>query len=226
MSVPYWSTTTRGFEGPDYAPNRHDTVRLKGMYLPGICKIKALPTREYDREKAPGRDGATIIMQGYLPGPIDIEVLLWMPIHFELWEGIVDKLWGAPGKLAPGAAKKQTAASIEDAAKLAEERAIEISHPATDVMKIHRVVITGISLPEPGPQPQSRVVNIKCLEFVPSPTAQQTAVVKGTDSALPETSALYQHTPKNAGGTGAGPSPGLTDGGPHGPPRSRNRGSI
>jgi hypothetical protein len=227
-SSPFWGRGTKGWEGFGltegvYPPNPADLCRLKGLYLPGKASVKALPTQDFTREKAPGRDGGTIIMQGYLPGPIDIELLMWKPEQYVIWQSVLKEIWRRPGKISAGfsdrgtefdtAGQKKAAerALIAQGAKLAEERAIEIAHPMLQPYDINRVVITGISLPEPGPVPGSKVVNIKCMEFVPTPPKLVTTRTKGTAKKVPPPTDLYQF-PNN--GTGA--TPGSTDGGPRG----------
>jgi hypothetical protein len=210
MGTAFWGRGTKGYEGPDYAPNPHDTIVLGGKQLPGVCKVKALPTQEYGREKTPGRDGAAIILQGYLPGPIDIECLMWTPSQWVIFQDILASVWVRPGKLSSGFRERgvvnftkfdkagRQAKTIREGADLAEQRAIDIGHPALQALNITRVVVTGLSVPEVGPFPQSRVVNIKCLEFVPAPKNPQTKVVKGAEKLETPTHTLAPATVNNA----------------------------
>jgi hypothetical protein len=231
VGAAFWGRGDQGYEGPLYAPNPHDLVILGGKKLPGKCEVKALPTQEYGREKAPGRDGAAIILQGYLPGPIDIAVLMWTPEQWEVFQDVMDLVWNRPGKISSGFSKRgqqffssidktaSEAGQISRGAALAEQRAITIGHPALQEANITKVVVTGRSLPEPGPFPQSRIVNIKCLEFVESPKVSKTAVVKG-DAKL----AKPTHTmaPATVNQPGLSPGQGKVDGTPQGAlPRGR-----
>ncbi len=218
MGAPFWASSTKGYEGPVYAPNSHDTVRLKGMYLPGVCKVKALPTQDFSREKAPGRDGGTIIMQGYLPGPIDIEMMIWTKEQWDIWQGIIKEIWRKPGKISAGfsdrgtefdtAGSKKAAerSQIAAGAALAEDRAIAISAPQLQPYDISRVVVTGISLPEPGPVPQSRIINIKCMEFVPPPPKAVTTRMKGSTTKPSDPVDLFRFKSPGSTSTAGGPT--------------------
>lgn len=235
MGAAFWGRGTQGYEGPLYSSNPHDIVILGGLKLPGICEVKALPTQEYGREKAPGREGASIILQGYLPGPIDISVLMWTPRQWEVFQDVMDLVWQPSGKISAGFSKRgqqfyssidktsADASQIKRGAALAEQRAISIAHPALQEAHITKVVVTGRSLPERGPFPQSRIVNIKCLEFVQSPKSAKTKVVKDDAAKLePPT-----HTLPPATVNQRGPSPGqsTTEGTPQGAlPRGRQGG--
>lgn len=197
MPLPFWGSTLRrghGYDGPLYAPNSHDVLVLGNEKLPGTARVDALPEHVYDRQKAQGRDGATLVLRGYLPGPIDIEWTLWTEEQWEKAQEIIPKIWRKPGKLAPpseGEKKSKAALSEAEAAKV-EERALDIRHPGLLWLNVERVVIKGISPPKPGSVPQSRVVHIKCIEFVPPPKVdQQPTVVKGSKSQLKAPSAGF-----------------------------------
>jgi hypothetical protein len=231
VGAAFWGRGTQGYEGPLYAPNPHDLVILGGLKLPGKCEVKALPSEEVGREKAPGRDGASIILQGYLPGPIDIAVLLWTPRQWEVFQEVMELVWVKPGKISSGFSnrgvnfyssiqqKGAEAGQIARGAALAEQRAISIGHPALQEANISKVVVVGRSLPEPGPQPQSRIVNIKCLEFVESPKTAKTKVVKGDAKLEKPTHTL---PPATVNQRGLSPGQGSVDGTPQGAlPRGR-----
>jgi len=85
-------------EGAVFAPNPWDQVSLAGHLLPGVCSAKGLPTLAVDKKKAGGVDGATITVQGYLPGPIEIESLIWTPGQWAEWQTIIAAIWRKPAK--------------------------------------------------------------------------------------------------------------------------------
>jgi hypothetical protein len=209
--IPFWSNSPRGFEGPIYAENPHDSLIIAGMPVPGIVDIKAIPAQDYKTEKAPGRDGGIIIGQGYLPGPIDVEILLWMPEQWEAWLKIEAEIWPAPGKISAGSPTKGASGAIERGGAIASERALSISHPALLAKNISRVVVAGISLPQRGPQPQSRIVNMKLLEFVPPAEKKASRKIDGTaakTSAEPPKAFQYENQPASPAARGeGGPEP-------------------
>lgn len=136
-------------EGALYAPNIWDQVWLAGHKLPGVCSAKGLPTLKIDAKKAGGVDGATITVQGYLPGPIEIESLIWTPDQWSLWQQIIGDIWRIPGKHSK-----------------TSDLAVPISSPGLDWLKINLAVVLGITPPEPGPLRGTRVIKVKSIEFV------------------------------------------------------------
>jgi hypothetical protein len=223
MSEPFWITdTSAGFDGPIYAKNPHRTVFLGGLQLPGLCTVKATPSVQFDRQKVSGGDGASIILRGYLPGPIDIDCEIWLPGQWEIWQDIQDKIWTKPGKLA-GAEKKKGSA-LAAGAKIAEREALDIQHPALRKLGIQRVVLVGISLPEPGSIPQSRVIRLKCMEYVAT-KVNATAKVKGATTAVARDKKLTTEKFPSTNSPGKSPAQ-AGEGGPNGPkPRGAHGGA-
>lgn len=218
----FWGRDRRGYEGQLFAQNLVDTVFLKGLQLPGICTVKALPTQIVDMHKAPGGNGAVLLAQGYLPGPIDIEVLLWTDEQAAHFEKVLAEIWEPPNKIGQRAKEKQAAEITRSAAKLAERNAIAVVHPHLNRWNIQRVVVTGVSLPERGPQPGSRVINIKCMEFVPPAAENATRKFKGAANKPEDTDPLFE-LPKNS--TSLEQSPGKTEGKPS-PARQAQGGGV
>lgn len=163
-SASFWIQDETGVEGPDYSKNLWDTVRLGGVLLPGICAVKGLPMLSFDKKKAGGVDGATITVNGYLPGPIDIECRMWTPSQWQLFVNYVaPKIWRRPNS------------GKTDPAKLAKD----IDHPALAVWGIRSVVVLGVSVIEPAGDPGVRVVRLKCVEHV-APKKSATVTAKGS----------------------------------------------
>lgn len=160
----FWLRTTDGIEGPVIPPNPWDTVILGGESLPGVCVVKGTPTLAFDKKKAGGIDGATITVNGYLPGPIEIEVTMWTPEQFARMKQIAPKLWTKPNK-------KTAAASLKKA----------ITHPAFALWGITAVVVLGVSVPEKGPLEGTKVVKIKCVEYVPTKAQNKTKTAPAVD---------------------------------------------
>ena len=145
-------------EGPAFSDNPWDIVFLNGQPMPGLCKIKAEPVVHFDKKKPGGVDGLTITAQGYIPGAVQIEVLLWTEEQWEFFQAISDTIWTKPKR---GGVIK----------------AIDLSAPGTDLWGIKSIVVEGVSVPEEGPVPQSRIIRIKAVEFVP-PGKTKTNTVK------------------------------------------------
>jgi hypothetical protein len=220
--IPFWGRSARsghGYDGPLYAPNPHDVVQLGNEKLPGICSVEALPEHIYDRQKADGRDGATLILRGYLPGPIDITWTIWTEEQWQKAQEIIAKIWRKPGKLAQASAGKKAASSDEVA--MTEERAIDIRHPGLQLLGVQRVVILGISPLRQGPQPQARVINIKCLEYVPSPATGKVKTNKpvgGSKATIDQGDPAYQQSTNDP--------PSKTEANVNGPAKAPESGGI
>jgi hypothetical protein len=138
MSVPFWNVE-RGQSGPDYATNPWDTCTLNGMKVPGIVTVTVTPREKIDVQKPNGADGGAFIRRGHEPAKVEINVKIWTPNQWKLWQVVLKAIWRQPGKPArqdkPGQAK----------AAVKEIGAIRISHPACDLYSVGSVVIA-----EPG----------------------------------------------------------------------------
>lgn len=227
MAVPFWSINPgKGYMGPIYPVNPVDLVILGGEKLPGICTIKALPAQEISRQKVPGRDGATILWRGYIPGPIDLSCVMWLDAQWQIMQDVIGRLWQKPGKQLAGkgvAPKKESSKALERAVSVAEQAAMDIVHPYLQVLGISRVIMAGVSLPEDGPAPQSKTINFKLLEYVPPGKKSATKKAKGSLPTFARSTTLEGKGPRNAV---AGPSPGEKEAGPYGPPKAPNMGGA
>jgi len=186
-------------ENPTFMSNPWDVVFLNGEPCPGLCRVKAEPTIHFDKKKPGGVDGLTITTQGYIPGPVQIEILLWTPEQWEFFQAVADRIWTKPKR---GGTVK----------------AIDISHPATDLWRIKSIVVEGVSVPEDGPVPQSKIVRIKAVEFLP-PEKTRTATIKAAGKPKRDKHFI---TEKNAEGA---KSPGESETGPAGAKKDTTPGS-
>lgn len=168
----FWDRNQRGYEGPLTSDNPHDVVTLGGIKLPGICKVTAAPSIQLDRQKVADTDSTNWIRRGYLPGPIDIECMVWTPEQWEQLEFAISKLWKRPHKQAPverGTSKKKS--DTKAGAEEARASALTILHPNLALLGIRSVILEKVNLPEPGPVKGSRVVHFLCKEYVADPAS-------------------------------------------------------
>lgn len=200
MALPFWDPVPTTAQGNLYADDPWDTVRLGGRYLPGICTVRGLPTLSFDKKKAGGIDGATITVNGYLPGPIEIDVLLWTQEQWALMQEIAPLIWTRPNK-------KSTAADL----------AIAISHPGLGLWGQSGVVVLGVSVPEKGPIEGTKLIKIKCVEFVPVQKKPRTKTARAASN-------VKLTTPLDPAQNKAGEPPSKTDVHPHGKAVSRKGG--
>jgi len=226
MGLPFWAQTVAGYEGAAYADSDWNVVTIGGQKLPGLGKVRCSPTYATDIQKPNGSDAAAVILRGYVPGPIEIEVLIWTPEHWDLLQAVMTKLWRKPNKSSPldlpGGGKNASAvksaketAALKLGVQALQQAAVSIEHPGLGLYGISQVVVTGVSLPEEGPAPQSKIVRIKCVEYVPATTRKsQTRKTKGTKSLLSAPKVKQNVAERNS----AAAAPSETDGGPKGPP--------
>jgi hypothetical protein len=205
--------------GATYSSRPDEIVYLAGTPFPGICEIKGIAqllvntggggsggAMGTDVKKAPGRDGATITVTGYQPGPFEFSCMFWTLDQWEVLQVLIDSFFTRPNK-------KQ---------KL-KELAHDIHHPHLEMLKIKSAVIQGVTFPEPGPVVGSRVVRFKMFENVPPGPKKKTATVKGSNvGVVPELRKNEQ--PKNA--APAPPSQNKKNLAPSGQPTPPGGGSV
>lgn len=157
------AVTFFGGQGPDFPDNPWDTVFIDGQQLPGLCRVEGLPTLKIDQKKKGGADAITFTATGYLPGPISVEITIWTASQWEIFVRLAKDgtLWRKPRKKAK-----------------AKELAKTISHPALALWGITQIIVQGVSTPEHGPIKFSKVVKLRCLEYVPPDKDDHTKTAK------------------------------------------------
>lgn len=199
--IVFWSPNAPG-TGPTFLSNPWDFAVFNHSQLPGFWKVHGLPTLAIDKKKHAGTDGLAITANGYIPGPVEIEGLLWTPDQWANMQAIAPSIWRRPTKDAGHKFPVALAATIE--------------HPALALWGISKFVVVGVSPPEPGSIRQSMMIKIKGIEFVPLdkttrtktagnpvPLAQQLRPTPGTAPAAPpdQTDAgIHGAAPNTVGG--------------------------
>jgi hypothetical protein len=153
--IPWWGTTAG--EGPTFMPNPWDVAWFNGNALPGKWSVQGLPTLAVDKKKHQGVDGAAITVQGYVPGPIEIEGLIWTRDQWEFFQVFAPGIWRKP-------LKKAKLATL----------AVTIEHPGLALWGISKFVVIGVSPPTDGPIKQSKIIKIKGLEYVATDAVTRT----------------------------------------------------
>lgn len=178
--------------GPLYSDNPWDVVMFTvgGAFvlLPGICKAHGFPTIGIDKKASKGRDGLAFNVNGYIPGPVEIESTIWTLEQWSKWQEIIPRIWRRPN-----------AGSVKGSSL-----AINISYPSLQFAGINSVVIIGISPPQKGSFAQSMVIKLKALEFVP-PGAVNNRPVTAAPGGPPATKHYRTKDappPPSAGGNG------------------------
>lgn len=168
--------------GPLYCDNPWDVVLLAGQKLPGICTIKCEPQLQIDQQKGPKHDGARLTLHGVLPSPIEITVKLWTEAQWSTFVGLIPLWWRKPQKdpKALAALAKANKVTTREAALM--QAATFIYHPGLTPFGITQVVVKGVSLPEDGPEPQTKIVRIKCIEYQPPTKKTSPSKVKAPNA--------------------------------------------
>jgi hypothetical protein len=153
-------------DGPLYSENAWDRVTLNGNEIPGICAVKCESKLQIDQQKGPKHDGALLVVQGVLPSPIDISVTIWTEQQWGTFVELIPLIWRKPNKSGDINSIAKTL-RLSQAAAAQALLAVDIIHPACQMFGINYVIVSGMSQPEDGPVPQSKVIRIKCVQYLP-----------------------------------------------------------
>lgn len=210
MALPFWSrVTSTGYEGDLYSNNPETLIILAGHKLPGVSRVRPAPEHQVDLQKTNGGDGASLVIRGYMPGPIEIETLIWTPPQWDAMQAVIAAVWRKPGKLAITDQKTNDKLSKEQT-KAAQTAAVDVEHPYLALLGITKLIVKGIGTPEPGPAEQSRIVRFKCIEYVPTPKGKDATRIVKPGSTVRAT-ATQAETHKNAAKNSGLVTPSMTD---------------
>lgn len=197
--------------GPTFMPNPKDLIILNDVPMPGKCKIHGLPMLGIDKKKNGGTDGLAMTATGYLPGPIELETVIWTQAQWEFFQAGVPSWWTKPNK------KQKISNKADPKHPLDVPLAKTIVNPMSDLWGIVYVVVLGVSIPEDGPIPQSLLIKFKCHEWTPpgNKNVTRTAgkVVIPEDNRQPASTSLADDAPSNTDLGPSGPGQPTTPGG-------------
>jgi hypothetical protein len=117
-----------------------------------LASVTAFPSKRVDKKKPPGYDGATVIVQGYDPRDVDINVTVWTEPQYRRLAEMLRTLWPP--------VKKPSDPDYFRAA-------FDIQHPALALLRIVKVMIVAVSTLDPGPVAGAMTCKIKCWEWMP-----------------------------------------------------------
>jgi hypothetical protein len=156
--------TAPGYEGPLYATNTWDQVRIGGQILPGIAKVSARPKLKVDPKKGGGIDGANPTIHGYDPTKIDVTWIIWTYEQWLKMQDIVPQIWPTVRKKTP--------------------QALDIYHPTLKLLNIRSCIVVSPSTWESGPWQGGFTMKIECLEFNPSKNKKATTTPTGSKTQV------------------------------------------
>lgn len=197
--------TCPGFDGPTYADSPWDKVfvavpyqGIEQPYTPGQAEVSVQKSRDVDKKKAAGNDGARLTVHGLEPAVVEIRLLIWTPDQLA-W---LAKIWPV---LFPG---PQKVASIPNNARPVTPKQnvatpFDVQHPVLDLHGVRSLIFVGGSGPDPGPVPRSRLFTMRALEFLaPNSKTNSTNTPVSSKGSLLDPEAGYQASgldPNNLG---------------------------
>ena len=162
--APFWLQSTSGIVD---LGNRSewDVCQLGDFVLPGLANV-TLPKkaeRKVDVKSPSGTAKATLTVKGWEPAEVEIQLLLWTPVHWSRWREIRPLL--------------------RDPTDRKESAPFEIYHPVTYDAGIDAILVNGISGIADGSVHGTKTVKISGIEWCPQPkvTGSSTPGVNNTN---------------------------------------------
>jgi hypothetical protein len=200
------ASSLRGISGDIYSRNEWDIVFLDGVGLPGICDVKGIAELKVDNKKAQGKDGSTITITGYLPGPFEVICRVWTPDQLETLSEAIERVWNLPRRPLPNDTRAAQAKRLR--------KPIAIGHPKTTMADIEYCIVRGMGLLEEDSTAGVKLIRFKCQEWRPPGFKNVTATPKKAPGRVAEYAS--GHEPKN--GAPPRPSSNAKNLAPGGPP--------
>jgi hypothetical protein len=207
-------SSLRGISGEIYSTNEWDIVFLDGVGLPGICDVKGIAELKVDNKKTPGKDGSTITITGYQPGPFEVTCKVWMPEQLDILVEAIDRIWNLPRRPLPNDTRSAQLKRLR--------KPLSIGHPKTTIFEINYCIVRGVALLEEDSVFGVKVMRFKCQEWRPSGVKNVTATPKKGPGRVTEYAS--GHEPKNGAPKAPSTNPkNLAPGGPPAAPASGSR---
>lgn len=203
-SIPFWGLP--GAEGPTYFDDDPWALAwIAGIKVPGKSTVSssAVARLDFQDNKAKGKHGSDILIQGYKPGPFEVNVEIWTPDQHAAMLDLIDIVWTTPKK-------KAKLSGI----------ALDIYHPALAYVKVYRAALVGVDPPKDGSADGVKVIRFSFRESV-LPGKNATKKVTNTPSVVQPLA--DRSAPKS--GVPPKPSRDRKDLGPSGPKRAPAGGS-
>lgn len=193
MTIPFWSNPDIADDFSEAAPlNPWEVVWFGGVRAPGIATVRTKRAHRIDVRVSPGDSAAQIPNLGPVPAEVDITLRIWTADHWKRWGDLHAQVFKKhvssglpPEPRAPTAspnsavdtaiAQKQFEKAMQDweqaataaAARIANQEAIEVDHPALQLLGIHSLYCTEMGIPEFHETPGVAVIAIRFVEFRP-----------------------------------------------------------
>ena len=184
-----------------FASHPWDIAFIGGDPVPGLCEVlDGLTEIGIDNKNPDGKDGSSLTVKGYRPGPFIIACTVWTEEQWGHLQALIDKFWRRPTKRTK-----------------VDKVAVSVAHPALDLYGINSGALIGCTFPKDGRFEGSKVIQFKFEENVPpkgprvTKTASDPKVVKKLrqDASEPKNGAPLPPSSnrKNLGPGGPRPAP-------------------
>lgn len=182
-----------GFTGETYSKSAWDYVVIQGdTQTPGICEVSCDKSRDVDKKKAAGSNGARLTIHGIEPAIVEIEITIWTPEQLKQLRSLVEAIFPANNKRPKGVSATDP-----------WPPAFDVNHPTFQTHKVKSLVFTKITGPAPGKVTRSKMFKISALEFLPPSKKKATATpVKSKGSTLDPDQTTYPTPGSSSKNTG------------------------
>jgi len=153
-----------GYTGDTFSKLAWNTVLIGGILpTPGLAEVDCKKSRDLDKKKSKGSDGARITISGYEPAIIAITITIWTPDQLDELIGLWDQIQPKPGKAKKDASGKFIYPSFD------------VRHPTFSIHGVKSIQIKdGVGL-DKGDIKNSRKFVINAIEYTPAPVLKKNA---------------------------------------------------
>ncbi len=161
-------------------------MEIAGKKTPGLAKVRVEPEYATDAQRASGEDAAAIILSGYQPPRIEIEILVWTPEQWTKLDELQRGIWRQPNKAGPlenigftedlrfvptkPKQRDQAAAATQatvGGAQAIDDAAVTLVHPKLAQVGITAGALVGLVPAEDGPERGSKTVKLRFIQYIP-----------------------------------------------------------
>lgn len=144
-----------GYTGKTFMKGAWDSVKIGSLQTPGTCDVTVSKSRDVDKKKAAGSDGARITIHGIDPGSGEITLTIWTPEQLKTLRSVWEQIFPSSNKRPKGVA-----------ASSPWPPAFDVAHPIFRTHSIKSVVFTGGEGPKTGSVRGTRIFTIRWQEYL------------------------------------------------------------
>jgi hypothetical protein len=167
--TPFWTEAPDAVNVQIAEPNAWGRVRLADTWLPGVCTVRSSRARKAYRAGGPGDEQEEIIDTGAEASEVSISCSMWTRDHLARFEDFIEAIEMKGGSRA-------------------DPKAVDVTHPGLNLLGIHRLYVTSISVPEPAGMPGMFQSMIQASEFKPKAKTKakgKPTIIDASTGAIP-----------------------------------------